>query len=493
MENSQSPARVPITAPGTQVSKKEYPNSPPRYRALNCLAGTVAILNRQGYELLERVDGVRTDADLAEDLARSVGGLDVTTVLCDVRHFLGDLERQKLIYFKGNEPAPILETTAVTRPEEVWLNVTNSCNLRCLTCFKDAGRPYTDEMSTEKMLHTINEISDLGVGCIVVSGGEPFRRPDIFEILSHIAALKITTLLITNGTLIDEEAARQLGTIRPKIVQISLDGSCPEVNDRIRGRGSFEKTIKAAKLLIAEGLDVRLYPTVTKLNMHDLINIRKLVGELRPGFNHLAFARFHPTGRGLAHEDELAISDSEFYRFMSESFCKLQLNEAEKAKYEDIERNPHATLTELLPSRIPWGARKINCGLGSGTFSIDADGKVYPCQWLHRPEYLAGDLTSKTLAEIYHRSQVFRSCREIRVDYNIAGCTSCEYRYFCGGACRARALKESGSICGSSPDCSFAFQYFHSGLWAKTFSASDSVAGGAVERDRLAQLESAKK
>jgi radical SAM protein with 4Fe4S-binding SPASM domain len=205
-----------------------------------------------------------------------------------------------------------------------------------------------------------------------------------------------------------------------------LDGSKPEINDRIRGRGSYEKTLRAAKLLLEQDLDVRLYPTITKLNIDDLPDMKKLILKLRPGFDHLSCAKFVALGRGSEHEQELELSPKEFY----EAFIRMPIgtySTPEIIKKLKVAQETY-DLTSFVPNRIPYGCLKVNCGLGSGTFSIDRDGRVYPCQWLHLPEYQAGNLHDRTLEEIYYGSDMFLKMRALRVDADIPTCGSCEFK-----------------------------------------------------------------
>ena len=454
---------VPRLTPGTLIQEKSYDDQPSNYRAINFSYATLAMLNATGFWLSHQVNGTDSILGLAHKL-RDRYDIDLPRALSDVDRFAQRLKRHKLLYFAGEEPPAVLETSAMYSPQEVWLHITNACNLRCITCFKAAGRALRREMPLDMIRRVLQEIKDLGAGYVVISGGEPFLRRDILDILEFTNEVGLHVLLITNGTMIDERIAERLGEIRPRIVQVSLDGSCPEVNDRIRGDGSFEKTIRAARLLVDQGLDVRLFPTITRLNLHDLPNIKNLVRELRPGFQHLAFSKFFATGRGLDHEDELDIPEDEYFDMVSRLPMANWEPEADSA-LDDGDRADDRT--KCLPTRIAYGARKVNCGYGVGTLSIDADGKVYPCHWLHAPDWQAGDLYEQSLAEVYHGSQVFARCRNTRVDHDIKACTDCDYKYFCGGGCRARALSRGGAVETCDPACVWMHQYFQEAFWTE--------------------------
>jgi radical SAM protein with 4Fe4S-binding SPASM domain len=320
-------------------------------------------------------------------------------------------------------------------------------------------------MSTEMILRTIASIAALRTGYVVVSGGEPFLRPDIFEILEELQRRAVPVLLITNGTRIQETEAKRLGVIKPWRVQVSLDGSTAEIHDRIRGAGAFDKTINAIRLLLAEGLDVRMYPTIHRWNIHDLKNIKALARSLRPDFDHFAFAKYHPTGRGRDNRDELDIPDDEF----AETLARMFGEEVKSYNSQsDADSQAARDLTSYLPTRTPYGLRKVNCGLGYAVLSIDADGKVYPCQWLHMPEYMIGDLYQTDLEELYFTSALVQKCRALRVDSSIPTCSKCEFKYFCGGGCRAKALTYTGDIAGKDPLCQQYLDGYSQGLWAQS-------------------------
>lgn len=465
MNNSEIFQKIPLLTYGTELSENILPSGAPRYRLLNKLYATVTLLNKTGYLIAKKINGLLSVYQIAEWLARQFNvGIDNT--LTDTTDLINHLIRHKFVYFLKDTPPLIIETTMMTQPQEVWLNVTSQCNLKCITCFKENSSSENQDMSSEKLHSVIDEVIGLGVGYVVVSGGEPFIRKDILDILQYLKEMNIKILLITNGTLITPEIAKKIGELSPWIVQISLDGSNSMINDAIRGKGVFQKAIGAARLLLAENLDVRLYPTLTRLNIYDIPNMRKLINELRPGYNRLAFAKFHPSGRGKMHAESLYIEEDEFMKIMREIYKEEKLSQPSAIKDFSIAADD-MDLTSALPGRTPYGARKINCGLGTAIISIEADGNVYPCQWLHFPDMMAGNLYKQTLKDIYYNSDVFFKCRQLRVDSNIHDCPTCDYKYFCGGGCRARALFNTKAISGKDPHCKYIYPNFHHGLWAE--------------------------
>ncbi|NOZ93318.1 MAG: radical SAM protein [Acidobacteria bacterium] len=390
-------------------------------------------------------------------LTRKEPALPLEVAMESVVDFLDRLTAQKLLYWDDQTPPPILETTSLDRLEEVWLNLTNRCNLRCITCFKDAGPAYKSELSTQELVDLIDQIPSLVTGRVILSGGEPLLREDVDLILEALAKRNLEIFIITNGTLIDRSRAERLARLPHLVVQVSLDGSCPEVNDGIRGSGSFERALAGARNLAELGVDVRIYPTVTKLNIEDLPQLQRLYKTLRQDDRRFAFARFHPTGRGARHFRELYIPPGEFLK----RIARMKLDGTRKPDDGTARR----AFKDFIPRRVIYGVRKVNCGLGSGTLSIDADGTVYPCHWLHDRQFAAGDLRRNTLAEIYFASTPLRRFRDLRVDGQITACTNCDVRYLCGGGCRARALAFTGDIAGLDPECELMQTAFRRGLW----------------------------
>lgn len=451
---------IPVLTGGTRLEERTDAGGAKHYRAINPSYATVALINHTGYQIMHWLNGMLTITDIALNLSHE-HGVELTTTLADVKKFIALVLRQKMVFFRGEEPPEVLEVSSATGPQEVWFNVTNACNLRCTHCFRDSGKRFAHEMSIEEFVSVISSIAALKVGYVVVSGGEPFLRPDVFEILEELKRKEVTVLLVTNGTLIKEAEAKRLGQIRPWIVQVSLDGSTPEIHDRIRGAGTFDKTIAAIRLLLEENLDVRMYPTIHRWNIRDLPNIKVLARSLRPDFDHFAFAQYHPTGRGKDHRDELDIPDDEFEQILAEIL-------GEEAKTFNLSSDAAKDLTTYLPTRTPYGARKTNCGLGYAVLSIDPDGKVYPCQWLHFPEFMIGDLHEKSLEDLYFSSEVVQRCRALRVDHGIKHCMDCTFKYFCGGGCRAKALTYNSDISGKDPSCHQYLAGYTSGLWAQS-------------------------
>jgi len=186
----------------------------------------------------------------------------------------------------------------------IQLHITERCNLRCRHCYQTEDRPA--EMSLPEISSLIEEVSDLledwresyGVALsssFTVTGGEPFLRQDIFEILEALKIRGFDTYILSNGTLINRELAVRLAAIGVKGVQISIEG--PEaVHDSIRGAGSFSSSLKGIRYLLDAGVELTLNTTLSDVNAHcfmDVIELASLLGAQRLGFSRLV-----PSGNG---------------------------------------------------------------------------------------------------------------------------------------------------------------------------------------------------
>lgn len=143
--------------------------------------------------------------------------------------------------------------------------ITKSCNLHCIHCIFDCSRYSTAELSTMNAIKLIKQLKENGCKLIKITGGEPLLRKDLFELLAFCKKLNIEVCLLTNGTLINKKNVKLLKNFVSE-VGVSLDGPDPEVNDKIRGKGTFKKIVRALSLLLAEKIPTSLYITFNMQN-----------------------------------------------------------------------------------------------------------------------------------------------------------------------------------------------------------------------------------
>ena len=188
------------------------------------------------------------------------------------------------------------------RLREVWLHVTDRCNLACRHCLVSSGPSGERGLDTETITSIIRQARDLGADTFYVTGGEPLVRPDIVELLRLITVEHgAIAVVLTNGTLLDAELAERLSALpaRRLFLQVSLDGSCAERNDALRTKGSFEQAVRGIRAARAAGLHVTIATVALRRNLDDLPAIAQVARGLGVGHMHLMWQHVRERGGRL--------------------------------------------------------------------------------------------------------------------------------------------------------------------------------------------------
>jgi SynChlorMet cassette radical SAM/SPASM protein ScmE len=337
----------------------------------------------------------------------------------------------------------VIQRGELSAPINVFLNVTNRCNLRCSHCMTSAGGPQGDELSTEEWLALIRRLAELKVFRARVTGGEPLVRPDLFRLLEELQRRRIVIHLNSNATLVDRDVARRLAELSLlKVVNVSLDGSCAEVHDRLRGLGAFERAVRGVEAMVAEGLRVQIAAVVTRLNQHDLepmIRLARRLGVVGIGFNNL-----HPAGRVMGHRQDLWLAADE-RRAVGQRLAVMQ--QKNDGFMSTTFTRWHGMLS-TPPKEIGRSGHIHVCSAGVETCAICANGDVLACN--AAPGFVCGNVRSQDLADIWLRSPQMRAVRALvhLTTEDVEGCRTCPYRCVCDTGCRADAWSMTGSWTG---------------------------------------------
>ncbi len=175
---------------------------------------------------------------------------------------------------------------------------TRNCNLACVHCRASATMgPHEGELSTSEALRLLDQIAEIGKPIIILTGGEPLLRSDMFDIARHGTDLGMRMVMAVNGTLITETVAQQLVDAGIQRISVSLDGSSPETHDRFRQvQGAFEGTLRGIDLLKKVGMEFQINTTITKTNLDQIPKIQELAVDLGAVAHHIFL--LVPTGRG---------------------------------------------------------------------------------------------------------------------------------------------------------------------------------------------------
>ncbi len=351
---------------------------------------------------------------------------------------------------KKNSPVP----SKVPELRLVAWEVTRQCNLSCLHCRASAGSgPYPDEFSTSEGLSLLDQIRETGQPVVILTGGEPLLRPDIFDLTRHGHSLGLRMVMAVNGTLLDVEKARKLKDSGIQRISISMDGATAESHDFFRQvEGAFKGIIQGIEAARSVGLEYQINTTVTRFNLHDLARIQEKVIELGAVAHHIFM--LVPTGRGRALTDQ-TISAQEYEETLTwlvkrKQEIPLSIKATCAPHYYRILREvARKEGREITFKSHGLDAVTRGCLGGAGFCFISHQGKVQPCGYL---EVDSGNLRRQSFKEIWESSPVFLAIRD-RSQYT-GKCGQCEYFRVCGG-CRARAFEATGNYLSEEPLCTY--------------------------------------
>ncbi|MFC1945493.1 radical SAM protein [Chloroflexota bacterium] len=337
--------------------------------------------------------------------------------------------------------------------------LTRNCNLFCAHCRGTAARgDYEGELTTKECFKVIDQILAVGNPILILTGGEPLMRPDVYEIGQYASGKGMRVVMGTNGTLITQEVAEKLKAIPVARVGISLDFPKSALQDEFRGQeGAYAAAVEGISHARVAGIDVQINSTITKLNVEMLDDLIALALEL----GAVAFHPFLlvPTGRGKNLED-LELAPEKYEETLNKIYDKQkELGERLFFKPTDV---PHYMRIRSQRQKQekssgvasgygggghPTNALTRGCLAGTGFAFISHLGKVKGCGYL---DIEAGDLRKQNFVDIWADSPLFCSLRDIS---SLKGkCGRCEYKRICGG-CRARAYETNGDCLGEEPYC----------------------------------------
>ncbi|MFO8101238.1 MAG: radical SAM protein [Dehalococcoidia bacterium] len=331
--------------------------------------------------------------------------------------------------------------------------VTRRCNLFCKHCRAAAeDTAYEGELTTGECFDTIDSILEVGRPIIILTGGEPLMRPDIFEIGRYASERGLRVVVGTNGTLITKEIAEMMAEVPVARVGVSIDFPLPELQDEFRGKaGAFDEAVAGIRAAQRAGLSIQINCTVTSLNSRYLEDLLNLAIEL-------GAEAFHPfmlvptgRGKGLANVE---LPPEEYERILNWVYDRQQelgdrifFKPTDAPHYMRILKQRGAVETSGYGGHPSMNSITRGCLAGVGFCFISHVGRVQGCGYL---DVEAGNLKEASFARIWNDSPVFARLRDLS---NLGGkCGVCEYKRICGG-CRARAYEATGDYLAEEPYC----------------------------------------
>lgn len=341
-------------------------------------------------------------------------------------------------------------------PKWIAWETTQQCNLKCVHCRCSSEMSSSQgDFTTDEGKRLLDDIAELSKPVVVLSGGEPLLRGDIFELAEYGTSLGLRMCMATNGSLVTDAVCESMKKADIKMVSLSLDGSTAEIHDNFRqSPGAFEGVVRAAELFRKNGQKFLINSSFSKRNQHDIADTFRLAKSL--GATAWYMFMIVPTGRGEEIMNEL-ISKEDYEEILDWHY------QQEKQEQELLMRPtcaPH--YYRLVPQKakeegVDFKRRSLTFSTGGGKGCIaaqsicliDCFGNVKPCSYFHR---VAGNVKQVPFREIWEHSQIFTDLRNFK-SYK-GKCGSCEFINVCGG-CRARADAVYGDYMAEEPFCNY--------------------------------------
>jgi mycofactocin biosynthetic radical S-adenosylmethionine protein MftC len=314
--------------------------------------------------------------------------------------------------------------------------LTYACNLSCEHCLSSSGRRDPRELSTAECEQVIDTLQRMQVFYVNIGGGEPTVRPDFWHLVDYAVAHQVGVKFSTNGVRIDSAAAQRLAASSYVDVQISLDGATEEVNDAVRGPGSYRMARRAMDNLAAAGFkDFKLSVVMTRHNIPQLDEFKAIADSYGAT---LRLTRLRPSGRGADVWPQLHPTADQ-----------------QRLLYDWLVANGENVLTgdsffHLSPYGAPLPGLNL-CGAGRVVCLIDPVGDVYACPFAIHDSFLAGNvLDPGGFATVWRESELFTDLRRPQAG---GACQSCSAYDSCRGGCMAAKFFTGLPLDGPDPEC----------------------------------------
>ncbi|OGR84162.1 MAG: hypothetical protein A2901_09005 [Elusimicrobia bacterium RIFCSPLOWO2_01_FULL_54_10] len=327
----------------------------------------------------------------------------------------------------------------------VYWETTAACNLRCIHCRRvdalDTVSPL--QLTTPQAESMIDDLAEMGKPVLILSGGEPLYRADIFRIASYASSKGLPVALSTNGTLVTQKMADKIKHSGIYYASISLDGAQPQTHDRFRGAGNFDRAVEGFRRMKEAGLKVQINFTVTRGNVSELPQMLDLAQSL--GACALYLFLLVPVGCGVQIAEEQMLSPDEVEKWLNWAHDRSL---ERKLEIRPICAPQYYRIAAQRGGR-PAGDKRLGCLAGINICFISHTGDIYPCGYL---PVGAGSIKEHALSEIWAQSAVFSDLRD---DNLLEGkCGVCSFRAVCGG-CRARGYFDEGSLMADDSSCAY--------------------------------------
>ena len=326
-------------------------------------------------------------------------------------------------------------------PSLISIFVTNKCNLHCRHCCFDAGDAYLNELTTAQIKNIISEIAEMGIVCLDFSGGEPFLRDDIIDLIeySYLSGIKSISVA-TNMLSITSKQISELKNIQKKYnlfyLRVSIDGAKAESHEWIRGKGTFKNTIKKFNELKEAKINIREANMVlSKVNYNEIIDVARLVKSFN--VKTLVIIPLIPVGRAEKLMNYM-LSSVEW-----KAICSNKKKIEETTQLEIFADSPVASTL-----REENKGKELPCMCGYQFVGVSPTGNYTVCPIVSEGDFSIYDMG---IYDFWRKSKVIAKIRDLK---NLSGkCLQCDFKKLCRGGCRGLAKCYYGDFFKPDPMC----------------------------------------
>jgi len=322
-------------------------------------------------------------------------------------------------------------------PDMAVLEITSSCNLKCIHCYSSSGKPKQNQLTTEEWFNVCNDLAKINSKEVCLIGGEPFLHKDWESIANKVKDLSMELSLISNGFSIGDEIVSKLVGLEPCEISLSLDGATSKTHDFIRGgNGSFKKVLESISSLTNNDIQVSIITTVNKINFKELSAMADLLIGKKVKWNIQASA---PVGR---FSKKYALTKEDFYAmglFILSARKRYSTDELPVIAAQCVGYNSHFVQKSLFP--YEWDG----CLGGRKFISIQSDGGVKGCLSLP-DDYIEGNIRQRSLIDIWNDQNSFAYSRKFKREDLGQNCKGCRYDEKCKGGCPTMSIGYTGKL-----------------------------------------------
>jgi radical SAM protein with 4Fe4S-binding SPASM domain len=400
------------------------------------------VVDRELFELLNMLDGKRSLIDIIKSIG--VGYKQKK----ELKTALKILVMNKIVVDEGSLSLSAVEENNKFIPiENVALNITKSCNLNCSYCYNHSHSSSNSEveLSEEEIISMLKEIKPMTGSKVTMTvlGGEPLMAAKtLIRISEEAVELGYTVLISTNGTNITEEFLQAARRLKLEI-QVSIDGHNAEINDRTRGKGSFERAVNGVRKLVQNKVYTIISMVCHEENFQQLEAFYNFATSL--GVNEARFIPLKKIGRAECG----VLKPVNMKRLALEAHLLFKKN-------SKFARLAGRDFFSILRSTCRNSIKRRSCGTGLQTLLIDSDGSLYPCINTACREFNIGNIREEgfDFSLVWANSQILKDYREkTSVDSLQNSCSGCPLRYWCLGCCRGETYTVKGDISTAAYNC----------------------------------------